>query len=138
MLARLSHRDCQKETTKTEEIQRQMRQHSSLINLLGKVQVLPCRVSLPQVGPESARRAQTKAHNTDEYRNDCVDFRPLAEANKMDYDTTGYDEISNGMKNMLVEVGLMKEVIEENTLVLIISGWMTLPNIADVPATGLN
>ena len=39
---------------KAEEIQGQIRQHSSLINLLGKVQVLPCRTSLLHVGPERA------------------------------------------------------------------------------------
>ena len=78
-------------------------------------------------------RGQTRAHETEEYRYDCVDCRPFADVNKIDYDTTGYDEISNGMKSMLTKVELMKKVIEEITPMLLISGWMTLPNIADIP-----
>ena len=78
-------------------------------------------------------RGQTRAHETEEYRYDCFDCRPFADVNKIEDDTTGYDEISNGMKSMLTKVELMKEVIEEITPVLLISGWITLPNIVDIP-----
>merc|ERR1711915_660308 len=49
--------------------------------------------------------------------------------NKMDCDTAGYkqsryDEIANEMKSMLVKVGWKKDVVEKNTPVLPISGWM--------------
>ena len=83
-----------------------------------------------KLDPKGPEENKTRAHETDGHRYDCVDFRPFADVNKVDHDTTGYDEISNGMKSMLVKVGLMKEVIDP---VLLISGWMTLPNIGDIP-----
>ena len=48
---------------------------------------------------------------------------------KMDGDTAAYkqsryDEIANELKSMLVKVGRKKDVVEKNTPILAISGWM--------------